>query len=250
MAVVDTPRFYVWTHGMSRSEVTKGLKRFPGLGAVLNRSNYWGAESLDIPPIAIVNNSSQAESLREVLLYEVPFTAAIVNDERNADGPSGGYMPPEEYGKLFQRVRKILKGLIPVYTMGLQPVGNWLETLLQRRRFDDEYHNRLPLAEGRAFNPNKVRPREIDRVRRLPGPWIFSPAPFRTWWDRLWEPVSVQDWARISMLDNVTGIAFWTLTETAGGPWFGNRPQTEHGLLDPNGVVTNVGLDVLRALEG
>jgi hypothetical protein len=129
--------------------------------------------------------------------------------------------------------------------MGLSAVGNAWQNLWWDRRFDDAYHEQLPTAFLRAFNPNRVRRREVERVLRLPGPWILSPAPFRGHWERWRESTSVREWAAISRRANVHAIALWCLKEVkwANGTW-----QSEHGLLDRHGALTRAGKEVLKTL--
>jgi hypothetical protein len=241
-------RLYAWAHGLTLSETIEHARRFPGLGLVLNHRNVDAAFLGDLPaPIVYVNGPEAAAAVRVAVDEGAVVRAVIAMDERNADGPSGHYLEPVEYKRRYHAIRVALDGAAPLFTMGLQATGGWVRTFLWCRRFDDAYHAQLPEADGRAFNPNKVRFGEARRVLRLPGPWILSPAPFRSAWDRFWEPVSVPAWARISTHANVTAVALWCLRETV---WGDGTPQAEHGLLDREERVTTVGRDVLRALGG
>lgn len=240
---------YAWAHGVKAGELVPLLTPFPGLGVVLNGSNYAAAANLDIPPIAYVTTLDQARAVRSLMREGVAFRAALVNDERNGTGPSGSYMSPEEYAAKFTPIYETLRGYVPVSTMGLMPVGGFWRTLLWSWRFDDEYHAQLPPADLRAFNPNKVRRGELYRVlRTYPGQWILSPAPFRsTWWERLWSPIDVATWGFISEREDVLAVAFWCLREVYGTAE--KRMQYEHGLLDAKGQITNVGREVQAALR-
>jgi len=235
---------HAWAHAMTPGEVVDALDRFPGVGAVLNRGNYDAAADLAVPPIAYVTSLASAEAVARA---NARWLAIIVNDERNATGPSGAYMTPAEYATAFAPVRDVLRDVAPVHTMGLMSVATaWWHEILWARRFDDAYHERLPVADGRAFNPNKVRRAEIDRVLRMPGPWILSPAPFRRWFDRVRQPVSVRRWVAFAGRENVRAVALWCVREfpkSAGGGWW-----DEHGLLDRDGRVTVVGRALLAAL--
>lgn len=242
---------YAWAASVRADEAPALAARFPGLGLVLYPQNVSAVEHLAVPPIAYVGSLAHAETVRAWIEAGHSFRAVIVKDELNADGPSGRYLAPEAYAEAFVEIRSVLEDWVPVHTMGLQPVGGWWEELFRSRKFDDAYHAQLPIADGWAFNPNKVQLKEVGRVlREYPGPWVLSPAPFRTWWDRLWEPVSVKQWARVSAQPNVSAVAMWCLREVHGGPWFGDRWQHEHGLIDRHGNVTNVGREVHRILGG
>ena len=236
---------HAWACGLTAGEAVAIAARFPGLGLVLYPSNVAAAADLAVPPIAYVTTVTQAAAVAVLICAGVPFRAVIVNDERNGPGPSGSYLTPAEYGGAFAPIRTILRGRVPVHTMGLQPIGGWWRDTLRCRLFDDAYHARLPEADGRAFNPNKVRLREVHRVLRMPGPWILSPAPFRTCWDRALEPVSVPEWAALARHPHVRAVALWCAREVhLGGP----RYQREHGLVDRHGSITVVGRAVLNAL--
>lgn len=239
---------YAWAASVRADEAPALAARFPGLGLVLYPQNVAAVEHLTVPPIAYVGSLAQAETVRAWIEAGRTFRAVIVKDELNADGPSGRYLPPEKYAEQFAPIYDMLAGLVPVHTMGLQPRGGWLRELFRARRFDDAYHAQLPPADGRAWNPNKVRLGEVHRTLRMDGPWVLSPAPFRTTWDRLNEPVKVSQWARLAKHPNVTAVALWCLREVHGGPYFGGRWQHEHGLLDRHGNVTRVGREVLANL--
>ena len=235
---------FAWAHGVTVQEAPALASRFPGLGLVLYPTNYGAAIDLTVPPIAYVTRESHAQVIRTLVTTGTPFRAVLVLDERNAAGASGHALTPDEYRARYEPIRAILDGVVPVFTMGLMPVGGFWPTLLWRRSFDDEYHARLPPADGRAFNPNKVALTEVHRVLRLPGPWLLSPAPFRTWFDRLMQPVTVKQWANLSTRPNVAAVALWCLRE-AHDERFGWQPQ--HGLLDRRGNVTNVGQELLAS---
>ena len=237
---------FAWAHGVGTDEAPALAARFPGLGLVLYPTNYGAATDLAVPPIAYVTTIEHARVVRTLATTGTPFAAAIVDDERNADGPSGSYLTPAEYARRFAPIYDTLKGVVPVHTMGLAPVGSWWNHLTWDLRFDHAYHQQLPPAVGRAFNPNKVHGVRIrEALDRHAGPWILSPAPFRGWWERLRSTVTVRDWARLSAREDVTAVALWCLKEVqySGGRW-----QSEHGLLDRHGQVTNVGREVLAAL--
>ena len=237
---------FAWTNRETPHELIEAESVFPGLGFVLKGSNYRAVEHLSVPPIAYVTHVSQAEVVRDWIESGAEFTAVLVNDERNQTGPSGAYMTPEAYAQHFQPIHDLLRDLVPVHTMGLAPVGSWWNHLTWDLRFDHAYHQQLPPAAGRAFNPNKVHGVRIrEALDRHAGPWILSPAPFRGWWERLRSTVTVRDWARLSAREDVTAVALWCLKEVqySGGRW-----QSEHGLLDRHGQVTNVGREVLAAL--
>ena len=237
---------FAWTNRETPDELLEAEGAFPGLGLVLKNTAYHAVERLRVPPIAYVTHASQAEVVRDWIESGAEFTAVLVNDERNQTGPSGAYMTPSAYAQHFQPIHDLLHDLVPVHTMGLAPLRTWWWDVWRSRRFDDDYHAQLPPADGRAFNPNGVRRREVERVLHLPGPWVLSPAPFRGCWDRFWTPVNERDWARISKRENVTAIALWCLKEVQYG---GGRWQSAHGLLDRHGNVTNVGREVLAALR-
>lgn len=228
-----------WAHALTPGEVIESAARFPGLGLVLYGNNYSAAPHLAVPPIAFVNSEAQARQAVAI----GPWAAAIVLDERNHTGPSGHYLTPEAYWGEYRRVAAPLEDAgIPVHTMGLAPTFNWWQSLTWSGRFDDEYHRLLPPADGRAFNPNKVRLAEVNRVlHQHEGPWVLSPAPFRGWFDRLMQPVNVDQWAAISQRVDVTAVALWCLREAEGQP--------QHGLIDRRGNVTSVGRAVQRALS-
>ena len=238
---------YAWTNSETPDQLAAAESTFPGLGFVLKPKNYATVRYRLVPPIAYVNSLAHAEVVADWARAGFAWHAAIVNDERNAPGPSGSYMTPEEYRAQFEPIRDTLQNAgVKVSTMGLQPIGTWWHELLRARTFDHDYHRQLPDADLRAFNANKTRLAEVHRVLRLPGPWVLSPAPFRTAWDRLWEPVSVQQWARVAEHPHVRAVALWCLTEVQEG---GGRWQREHGLLDRHGNITNVGREVRSALE-
>ena len=240
---------FAWTNHETPDELFEAEETFPGLGFVLKGSNYHAVEDLSVPPIAYITALTQAKTVRSWIETGAKFTAVLVNDERNQTGPSGAYMEPADYAQHFQPVYDILHDLVPVHTMGLAPRRTWWWDMWRSRRFDDDYHAQLPDADGRAWNPNGVRRREVERSLRLPGPWILSPAPFRGWWDRFWTPVNEREWGRISQRENVTGVALWCLREVWAGAGYGDRWQSEHGLFDRHGNVTRVGRAVLAALE-
>ena len=234
-----------WAHAMTPTDVTSCLARFPGLGAVLYPQNYDAALSGPGPWIAYVGNESQAEAVANLANIGVKWDAAIILDERNnrdRDAPSAAYLAPSEYAARYRSITPPLTDAgVPVSTMGLAAVSTWWEALLWRRRFDDAYHRELPPADLRAFNPNKVRRAEIGRVLSgySPTQWILSPAPFRGFWDRLREPMSVPDWVALSRDPRVHTLALWCLRDY-GDPHF--------GLLDARGEPTNVGRALLQAL--
>ena len=237
---------YAWAHAVGAGEAVSLAARFPGLGLVLNGVNYNAAPELTVPPIAYVGSVAHAERVAVLAREGVRWHAAIVNDERNQSGPSGAYMSPERYAASFNEVAPILQRAgVRVSTMGLSAVGGWWRTLWWDRRFDDAYHAVLPPADVRAFNPNRVRRREVERVLRMPGPWVLSPAPFRGWFDRWRESVSVREWAAIAGHESVLAVALWCLKETQ---WGDGSWQAEHGLLDRHDRVTRVGRDVLAVL--
>jgi hypothetical protein len=226
-----------WAHQMTPTEVVAAADRFPGLGLVLYASNIAAVEHLKAPPIAYLSTVAQAETVLAWAEAGHKFRAVLVNDERNAPGPSGSYLTPAEYAAQFTPIYDLLRGVVPVFTMGLQP---------KRGRYDDAYHAQLPPADGRAFNPNKVTRREIERALTLADHWILSPAPFRGWWDRLFhQPVSIAGWASIARDPRVTAVALWCLREVQ---WSTGKWQSEHGLLDRFGRVTRVGREVQAAL--
>lgn len=238
-------RIYAWAHATPVDDVRRLAVRFRGLGMVLNAGNLDAAPDLRQPPIAYVKDPTTARRVRDLARAGVPFLAALVDDERNQDGPSGRRLTPQAYASRFGEIYQALGGAVPVHTMGLAAVGGWARTLAWCRRFDDAYHHALPDADGRAFNPNKVRRREVARALELdPGPWIISPAPFRGRLEALLEPVSVRGWAELAAHPRVLAVAFWCLREhKANGRW-----QAEHGLVDPRGYATAVGYQVLEAL--
>lgn len=239
-------KLFAWTHGMHPTEVVEALEQFPGLGAVLYSRNLAAAPQLETEPIAYVTDVTTAHKVADLVYGHVNFKAAIILDELNGNGPSGKYITPEKYAEKFAPIYEVLRGMVPVHTMGLMPVRNWWRDALRCRAFDDEYHGQLPYANGRAFNPNGVRLRELNTVLKdYRGPWVLSPAPFRGWWDRLWSPISVRQWRLISERDNVSGVAFWCLREVRLGE---DKYQSEHGLLDRNGNMTTVGRAVLKQL--
>lgn len=247
--MTQAPRLYAWAHNVSAAGAPALAKRFPGLGLVLNLRNLDAAERLKRPPIAYVTDLATATRVATMAAAGVPFRAAIYRDELNADGPSGRYLDPVAYAAAFALIADALVGGPPLHTMGLQPAGGVLRQLFRCRTFDDAYHAQLPPAAGRAFNPNQVRLAEVHRALALePGPWILSPAPFRGWWDRANEPVKVRQWAELAKHPRVRAVALWALREVHGGPWFGDRWQTEHGLLDRHGDETVVGRELRRVL--
>ena len=237
---------FAWAHGVTVPEAVALAARFPGLGLVLYPTNYGAATDLAVPPIMYATTVEHARVILALAESGVYIRAVLVDDERNADGPSGAYLTPTEYAKRFALIYDTLRGVVPVFTMGLQPLGNFWQEILRRRTFDDAYHAQLPPADGRAFNPNKVRLAEVHRVLRKPGPWVLSPAPFRGWWDRANQPINVARWGSLSKHTNVTAVALWCLRE-AHDERFGWQPQ--HGLLDRHGNITNVGREVLAALR-
>ena len=205
---------------------------FPGLGLVLTPPNYAAATNLTTSPIAYVKTLQHARALQAIAASGTPFTAVIVDDERNGYGPSGPFLTPNEYAAAFTPIYEVLRGVAPVHTMGLQSV---------RGRFDSVYHAQLPLADGRAWNPNKTSRAEVERGLRLANHWILSPAPFRGCWDRFWhQPVTVRDWVVIAGYSRVRAVALWCLREI--------HDQPQHGLVDRRGRVTNVGREVQQAL--
>ena len=236
-----------WAHQMTVPEVVAAADRFPGLGLVLYPTNYGAAPDLSVPPIAYVTLPHQAESLLEQHA-ERPFLCAIVGDEPNHDDPSRGHksITPEQYRERWQPVYGLLRGKVPVHTAGLAPKGNWWQHLTRDLRYDWAYHRQLPDAEGRAFNANHVRlPYLLTVLAQDAGPWVLSPAPFRSAWNRFWEPVSVRAWAGISQRENVRAVALWCLREVS---YSQDRPQDYHGLLDRDGQVTAVGRAVRSVL--
>ncbi len=241
-------KFYAWAHGMTAGEAAQAADRFPGLGLVLYGSNLGAAEHLAVPPIAYVSSLQTAAAVAERADAGVRYKAAIILDELNGTGPSGKKITPAEYAAIFEPMRDLLNGRVRVFTMGLMPTRSWWRDALRARGFDDAYHRQLPDADGRAFNPNGVRLAELRRaLRRYPErPWVLSPAPFRGWWDRLWSPISVPQWASISDRPDVTAVAFWCLKEVHLG---GDRWQAEHGLIDRHGRTTIVGREIERALQ-
>lgn len=220
---------YAWAHKVSASEAVEFAKRF-GVGLVLYDTNL--AAATEVPSFAYVTTPQAARRAASL-----PLLGVLVDDERNGSGPSGHYLTPAEYRSHYAAIKAEL-GTIPAFTMGLQPKGGLLRQALRMRRFDDEYHRQLPPALGRAFNPNSVRLSEVRRVLDMPGPWLLSPAPFRTWWERLWEPVNVRQWLALTGHPNVAAVALWQLRAT--DKW--------HGLLDQQGRVTNVGRAVLAGV--
>lgn len=239
-------KLYAWAHAMTPGEAAQAADRFPGLGLVLYGSNLGAAEHLDVPPIAYISSISGAAAVAERAAAGVRFRAAIVLDERNGTGPSGKAMTPTAYAAVYRPMRELLTLRVPVHTMGLMPTRSWWRDALRARGFDDAYHRQLPDADGRAFNPNGVRLAEVRRALRTYDDrrWILSPAPFRGWWDRLWSPISVPRWARISERADVTAVAFWCLREIKHGA----RWQAEHGLIDRHDRLTVVGRAVQREL--
>jgi hypothetical protein len=243
---------YAWTNRETPEELVELAGRFPGLGLVLKVYAYTAVRDLAVPPIAYVTGTRQAEMVRDLALEGHKWLAVIVNDEQNSrekNSHSGPYVEPEVYAERFMPIYEILHGIVPVHTMGLMSVAtNWWDNFLWTRKFDQAYHDHLPPADGRAFNPNKVRKGELNRaLSRNQGPWILSPASFRGRWDRFMEPVSVAGWGNIAQRDNVMAVAIWCIKEVQedNGRW-----QAEHGLLDRNNNLTNVGREVLRALRG
>jgi hypothetical protein len=240
-------RLYAWAHAISPDEAVDAAACFPGLGLVLTGQNYDAALDLTVPPIAYVGNADQARHAAALAANGVRWHAAIVNDERNQAGPSGSYWTPEQYREVFATIAPILQAEgIPVSTMGLAPKRTWLWDTLRSRRFDDWYHARLPESDLRAFNPNMVRRRELERAMRKGEKWILSPAPFRGWWDNLLSPIKVREWARYARRPEVHAVALWCLREHQDGH---GRWQTEHGLLDRHGKITRLGKRVLQALK-
>lgn len=243
-------RLYAWAHAVPSAEAAQLADRLPGLGLVLTSTNLDAAERVAEPPIAYVTSVVTAARVADMARAGVPFRCAIVLDERNEDGPSGPRLDPEAYAAAFRPVYDLLRPHVRVSTMGLMAVGGWWRSTVNDRRFDGAYHAKLPAADLRAWNPNRVRLRHVHEVLRAEaGPWVLSPAPFRGWWERLWEPVSVAQWAELSARDDVAAVALWCLREVNGGPWFGNRQQVEHGLFTPAGDLTVVGRAVERALR-
>jgi hypothetical protein len=239
-------RLYAWAHAISPDEAVDAAARFPGLGLVLYGTNYAAVMDLDVPPIAYVGSIAQAEGVAALARSGYRWHAAIVNDERNQTGPSGAYWAPEQYREVFASIAPILRDAgVPVSTMGLAPKRTLLWDTLRARRFDDWYHSRLPESDLRAFNPNGVRRREIERALRKGERWILSPAPFRSWWDNLLSPVKVGGWARYANDDRVHAVALWCLREVKEG---GGRWQKEHGLLDRHDRLTRIGRQVKRHL--
>lgn len=239
-----TPRLYAWAHAVTPAEAVAFAARFPGLGLVLNGGNYAAAPDLAAPPIAYVGNETQARKVAA----GGPWLAAIILDERNQTGPSGTYMTPWEYATAFEPIAAPLRAAgIPVHTMGLAPLfPTWWSRVAWAGVFDRTYHGNLPPADGRAWNPNKTRHAHITSVLDgNPGPWILSPAPFRGWLERLMQPVSVKRWASLSTRQDVRAVALWTLREAKRSD---GTPQSEHGLIDRDGFLTNVGLEVRAAL--
>lgn len=232
---------FAWAHQLDADAAIEAASAFPRLGLVLNGGNYSAVERLRGKAIAYVGNERQAQ----VAAMWGGWAAAIYLDERNCIGddcPSGPRLEPEEYADTFLPVYDVLhRAGIKVHTMGLYPVGGTCRQLTWRLRFDDDYHRRLPKADGRAWNPNKTRLAEIENTLDThEGPWILSPAPFRNLVDRIREPVSVRTWAKIAERSDVLGVAFWCLQEIEGQP--------QHGLLDRGGNLTIVGKQVLEAL--
>jgi hypothetical protein len=227
---------------MTPWEVVDALDRFPGVGAVLYPSNYGAAASLPVKSIAYVGSVADAEIVASTASA---WLAAIVLDERNQTGPSGAYMSPDHYAVAYETIsRPLVSAGVPVSTMGLAPVRSFWRDVFRCRAFDDWYHRRLPTAELRAFNPNGVRSREVERALRFAPRWIVSPAPFRGWWDHLWSPVKVREWARFARDPRVLAVALWCLREVKHG----DRWQVEHGLLDRFGRMTAVGREVEREM--
>lgn len=240
-------RIYAWAHAISAEDVRRIAARFRGLGMVLNAGNLDAAPDLERPPIAYVKDPAAARRVRDMARAGAPFLAVIVDDERNHTGPSGRQLTPPAYAARFGEIYQAVDGAAPVHTMGLAPIGGWARQATWCMRFDDTYHHALPDADGRGFNPNKVRRREFERALALDaGPWIISPAPFRGRLERFFEPLGVAAWAEVARHSRVRAVALWCLREhqQSGGRW-----QTEHGLLDRHGHATIVGKQVLDALK-
>lgn len=231
---------------MTADEAVSLSSQFPGLGLVLYPSNIQAARHLDVPAIAYVTSEAHARAVASMAWDGVPFLCAIVMDERNHSGPSGSYMEPDDYTKRFTPIYDILReARVKTHTMGMMAVGGFWRIVFRNRKFDDAYHSQLPFADGRGFNPNQVRYSEVNRVlRSYEGPWLLSPAPFRGWWDHIWSPIKTPGWLRISERNEVRAVAFWCLREVWGGEYFGNRWQSEHGLLDRHGDMTKIGKQV------
>lgn len=248
---MTSPRVYAWAHALRDDEAVNLASRITGLGLVLNVGNFTAARELRVAPIMYVTTVAAARTVSNLIRDEdaAPFgvAAVLVDDERNRDGPSGKRLEPDVYAKRFAAIQEEIPSGVPVFTMGLQAIGGPLRTLCRARRFDDQYHRRLPPASGRAFNPNKVRLAEVKRAMSLSPnhQWILSPAPFRGTLDQLLSPISVKGWVALATQRRVTAVALWCLKEhVAGGAW-----QSEHGLFDRAGAITSVGLQVQRALE-
>jgi len=241
-------RLYAWACAVTAEEAIAHADRFLGLGLVLYPRNYHAVEHLAVPPIAYVTTLAQAEVIADWARAGFRWHAAIVNDERNQTGPSGAFMEPTEYAERFEPIAAVLRAAgVPVSTMGLAPRRTFLWDTFRCRKFDDWYHARLPDAELRAFNPNGVRRRELERAMRKGERWILSPAPFLNWLDNLLSPIKVSGWARYARDPRVHAVALWCLREvpkSSGTGWW-----HEHGLIDRAGRITVVGQRVLAALR-
>lgn len=253
-------KVYAWAHALDARLAVRLAEQAGGVGLVLNRGNLDAAELVEVPPFVYVSDVVTAVRVADMARSGVLFAGVVVLDERNANGPSGGYLTPEQYAVAYRGIATAVGSHVRVVTMGMQPVGTVWQMMLRDRRFDDAYDRAMveALAEvgapppfARAFNPNQVRRREVERVlKERGGSWLLSPAPFRGAWMRLTSPVHEAGWVELSRRPEVVGVAMWCLRETWGGPWFGDRWQTEHGLFDRENRLTVVGRAVARSIGG
>jgi len=233
---------FAWAHALAAEEIPVLLKPFPGLGAVLNPSNYGAAFTPGGTYLAYLTSTENAKYLRSMEQAGASFAGFLVNDERNVSGPSGTYLPPTIYSESLQEIMRSLPPGVPVITMGLAALGGWWREFFWNRKYDDDYAQEMPITDLRAFNPNKVRMRELRRVLRKPGPhWLLSPAPFNTWLSAYLQPIRMRAWLELSTDLRVWGVAFWSLVQV---PYRGVLQP--HGLYSTGRVLTHSGR-VLRA---
>lgn len=273
--------YYLWAFDVTPEETHQLLARLPGVGAVLDITNY---EASRQPGrwIARVQNRYQAERL---VSTGGQIELAIIQDERNLRPPSwrdwnlpleqfqekypkqdrpgglsGKYLHPEEYRQLWEETRQPLDAAgIPVCTMGLAFLGEgFWQNVRHRRKYDTAYHQLLPSSDYRAMNPGRTTTAEVHRAIALQpeAQWLLSPHPYtltcevaHPWFmDRFVRHLHLPFYDALIRTRGVR-VAVWSLrqhVQEEGKP--GERLQDFHSVYNPENRLTQFGREFRRHL--
>ena len=238
---------------MSAGEAVEFADRFPGLGLVLNASNYAAARDLRVRPVAYVNSSAHAAA---VARDPTAWAFAVLGDERNITGLSGAREEPEEYMARMEPARAILEAAgVRTSSAGLGMLGGIFG------RFDHAYAAALRGWTNQAgVNLSPMQYRAAARgIRQHEGAFFVTLLPQRAAWKPentilagilhryLVIPSLGRQFRALARDPRVAGVGVWCLREVR------NRDgsyQAHHGLLDRRNRVTWQGELLRRVLRG